>query len=120
MQVQRVTPTTPKRPKYEEFGIAIEERGATTHVFKEGNHLGSFTIDIAAKTLRFQFPDNEIFNYCAYIASDLVTNRVQWVNESLTSKAMTQIQAGVAFLGFAKFEELMAYELDGQRIESIH
>jgi hypothetical protein len=120
MEMQKLTPEPLKRPKYEEFGINIEERGNTTHVFKEGNHLGSFTIDMTTKTLRFQFPDNDIFNYCAYIAGDLVTNRVHWVNESLTNKSMTQVQAGVAFLGFAKFEELMAYELDGHRTESIH
>ena len=105
--------TTPKttRPRYEEYGIAIEERGNSTHVFKDGNHVGSFTIDLDSKTLKFQYPGNQVFNYFAYVANDLVTNRVKWVNESLRSETMDAVQAGVAFLGFAKFEELLAYEL---------
>lgn len=97
--------------KYEKFGINIEEQGDTTHVFKDGSIVGSFTIDMDSKTLKFQFPDNQVFNYFAYIASDLVTNRVKWVNEALRNESMDQVQAGVAFLGFAKFEELMAYSL---------
>lgn len=105
-----------ERPRYEQFGINIEERGNTTHVFKDTVLVGSFTIDIQNKTLQFQFPDNQIFNYFAYIASDLVTNRVKWVNENLRNDTMTPVQSGVAFLGFAKFEELMAYgQVDGPR-----
>lgn len=107
--------------KYAQFGIQIEERGETTHIFKDGEIVGSFTISMDTKTLKFQFPENQIFNYFAYIASDLVTNRVKWVNESLRNDSMNQIQAGVAFLGFAKFEEMMAYEL-GESFagESVH
>lgn len=99
------------RPRYEEFGINIEERGPTTHVFKDGELVGSFTIDVGQKTLKFQFPDNHVFNYFAYIASDIATNRVKWVNENLRNDSMDAVQAGVAFLGFAKFEEQMAYEI---------
>lgn len=102
-----------ERPKYEQYGIEIEERGNTTHVFKDGALVGSFIIDLDTKTLKFQFPENQIFNYFAYIASDLVSNRVKWVNESLRNDSMDQVQAGVAFLGFAKFEELMAHNMQG-------
>ncbi len=98
-------------PKYEAYGINIEERGNTTHVFKDGDLVGSFTIDIDQKTLKFQFPDNHVFNYFAYIASDLATNRVKWVNENLRNDTMDAVQAGVAFLGFAKFEEHMAHTI---------
>lgn len=110
-----------RRPKYEQYGIAIEERGNTTHIFKDGHHIGSFTIDISTKKLEFHFPGNEVFNFFAYIASDLTSKRVQWINESLNNTSLDTIQAGVAFLGFAKFEELMAYEL-GQDYsgEAIH
>jgi hypothetical protein len=96
------------RPKYEQFGINIEEQGATTHVFKDGALVGSFTIDIPQRKLKFDFPDNKFFNYFAYIASDRPSNRVKWVNENLSQDSMDNLQAGVAFLGFAKFEELMA------------
>jgi len=103
-----------ERPRYEQFGINIEERGNTTHVFKDNALVGSFTIDLEHKTLQFAFPENQIFNYFAYIASDLVTNRVKWVNENLRNDTMSPVQSGVAFLGFAKFEELMAYgQVDG-------
>lgn len=100
-----------KRPKYEEYGIQIEERGEATHIFKDGSHIGSFTIDLPTKKLEFNFPGNEVFTFFAYIASDLTSKRVQWINESLTNRSLDTIQAGVAFLGFAKFEEMMAYEL---------
>ena len=103
-----------KKPKYEEFGIQIEERGATTHIFKDGTHIGSYTIDLKSKKLEFSFPGNEVFNFFAYIASDLTSKRVQWINESLKNKSLDTIQAGVAFLGFAKFEEMMAYELGSE------
>ena len=93
---------------YEKFGINIEEQGNTTHVFKNGTLIGSFTIDVANKTLKFNFPGHRFFNYFAYIASDRPSNRVKWVNENLGQDTMDNLQAGVAFLGFAKFEELMA------------
>lgn len=110
-----------KKPSYEQYGIQIEERGETTHIFKDGQHIGSFTIDMKSKKLEFSFPGNEIFNFFAYIASDLTSKRVQWINESLMNQSLDTIQAGVAFLGFAKFEELMAYELGGEfRGEQIH
>lgn len=109
-----------ERPKYEQYGVQIEEKGNDTHIFKDGALVGSFTIDMNQKTLRFEFPDNEVFNYFAYIASDLVTNRVKWVNENLRNDSMNQIQAGVAFIGFAKFEELMSYGLEQRTIEEVH
>ena len=110
-----------QKPSYEQYGIQIEERDETTHIFKDGQHIGSFTIDMNSKKLEFSFPDNEIFNFFAYIASDLTSKRVQWINESLTNQSFDTIQAGVAFLGFAKFEELMAYELGGEfRGEQLH
>lgn len=109
------------KPKYEQYGIEIEERGDTTHVFKDGSLVGSFTINLDTKTLKFQFPENEVFNYFAYIASDLHANRVRWVNEGLRNSSMDGVQAGVAFLGFAKFEELMAYEVgESYHGEHIH
>ncbi len=101
-----------QRPRYEQFGINIEEQGTTTHVFKNGVLLGSFTIEIAQRKLKFDFPDNKFFNYFAYIASDRPSNRVKWVNENLSQDSMDHLQAGVAFLGFAKFEELMALAMD--------
>lgn len=97
-----------QRPRYEQYGINIEEKDNSTHVFKEGTLIGSFTIDIAAKKLRFEFPNNKYFNYFAYVAADRPSNRVKWVNENLSQDSMDNLQAGVAFLGFAKFEELMA------------
>jgi hypothetical protein len=96
------------RPRYEQFGINIEEQGNTTHVFKDGKLIGSFTIDISQHKLKFDFPGNKFFNYFAYIASDRPSNRVRWVNENLSQDSMDNLQAGVAFLGFAKFEEQMA------------
>lgn len=98
-------------PRYEQFGINIEEQGATTHVFKNGVLLGSFTIEIDQRKLKFDFPGNKYFNYFAYVASDKPSNRVKWVNENLSQDSMDNLQAGVAFLGFAKFEELMAISL---------
>ena len=95
-------------PKYEKYGINIEEQGNTTHVFKDGKLIGSFTIEIDSRKLKFNFPDNKFFNYFAYIAADRPSNRVKWVNENLSQDSMDNLQAGVAFLGFAKFEELMA------------
>jgi len=109
-----------QRPNYEQYGIQIEERGDTTHIFKDSELIGSFTIDMDTKTLRFQFPKNRNFNYFAYIASDLVTNRVKWVNESLTSGSLMQVEAGVAFLGFAKFEEIMRHDLESRPAEQVH
>ena len=103
-----------QKPKYEAYGIQIEERGDTTHIFKDGHHIGSYKIDIQTKKLEFHFPGNEVFNFFAYIASDLTSKRVQWINESLTNSSLDTVQAGVAFLGFAKFEEMMAYELGGE------
>lgn len=103
-----------KKPNYEQYGIQIEERDETTHIFKDGHHIGSFTIDLSTKKLEFSFPGNEIFNFFAYIASDICSKKVQWINESLTNSSLDTIQAGVAFLGFAKFEEMMAYELGGE------
>ena len=100
-----------ERPKYEKFGINIEEQGNTTHVFKDQKLVGSFTVDIASRKLKFDFPDNKFFNYFAYLASDKPSNRVKWVNENLSQDSMDNLQAGVAFLGFAKFEELMAQSL---------
>src|ERR1700733_494102 len=97
-----------ERPRYEQFGINIEEQGTTTHVFKNGVLIGSFTIEIAGRKLKFDFPGNKFFNYFAYIAADKPSNRVKWVNENLSQDSMDNLQAGVAFLGFAKFEELMA------------
>ena len=99
------------RPRYEQFGINIEEQGNTTHVFKNQVLVGSFTIDIEQRKLKFDFPGNKFFNYFAYIASDKPSNRVKWVNENLSQDSMDHLQAGVAFLGFAKFEELMALTL---------
>jgi hypothetical protein len=96
------------RPKYESYGINIEEQGNTTHVFKDGKLIGSFTIEIENRKLKFNFPDNKFFNYIAYIAADRPSNRVKWVNENLSQDSMDNLQAGVAFLGFAKFEEMMA------------
>jgi len=107
-----------QRPNYEQYGIQIEERGDTTHIFKDSELIGSFTIDMDTKTLRFQFPKNRNFNYFAYIASDLVTNRVKWVNESLKNAAMQPVEAGVAFLGFAKFEEMMRHDESHREIGS--
>jgi hypothetical protein len=97
-----------ERPRYEQYGINIEEQGATTHVFKDGNLIGSFTIDVPTRKLKFDFPGNKFFNYFAYIASDRPSSRVKWVNENLSQDSMDNLQAGVAFLGFAKFEEMMA------------
>ena len=99
------------RPRYEQFGINIEEQGNTTHVFKNGTLIGSFTIEIETRKLKFDFPGNKFFNYFAYIAADRPSNRVKWVNENLSQDSMDNLQAGVAFLGFAKFEELMALKL---------
>jgi hypothetical protein len=101
-----------ERPKYEQYGINIEERGDDTHVFKNGNLIGSFTIDVANKKLKFNFPGNKYFNYFAYIAADRPSNRVKWVNENLSQDSMDNLQAGVAFLGFAKFEEMMAVAME--------
>ncbi len=98
-------------PRYEQFGINIEEQGDTTHVFKDGILLGSFTIDLALHTLKFNFPGQKFFNYFAYIANDKPSNRVKWVNENLGRDTLDHLQAGVAFLGFAKFEELMAQSM---------
>lgn len=100
------------RPRYEQFGINIEEQGSTTHVFKNGNLIGSFTIDVPNKKLKFDFPGNKYFNYFAYIAADRPSNRVKWVNENLSQDSMDNLQAGVAFLGFAKFEEMMAQAME--------
>lgn len=100
-----------KRPAYEQFGINIEEQGPTTHVFKNGELIGSFTIEIENRKLKFDFPGNKFFNYFAYVAADKPSNRVKWVNENLSQDSMDHLQAGVAFLGFAKFEELMAVAL---------
>ena len=100
-----------ERPRYEQFGINIEEQGNATHVFKDGMLIGSFTIEIEAHKLKFDFPGNKFFNYFAYIANDRPSNRVKWVNENLSQDSMDNLQAGVAFLGFAKFEELMAIKL---------
>lgn len=100
-----------ERPRYEQFGINIEEQGNTTHVFKNGVLLGSFTIEIDSRKLKFDFPGNKFFNYFAYVASDKPSNRVKWVNENLSQDSMDNLQAGVAFLGFAKFEEMMALTL---------
>jgi len=105
------------RPKYEQYGINIEERGNTTHVFKDGVLIGSFTIEIDSNKLKFDFPGNQFFNYFAYIASDRPSNRVKWVNENLGKDTMDNLQAGVAFLGFAKFEELMAQRIAAQEME---
>ena len=96
--------------RYEQFGIQIEEQGETTHVFKDGNLIGSFTIDIASKNLKFNFPDSQYFNYFAYVANDAHANRVQWINENFRMDSMDALQAGVAFLGFAKFEEVLQYD----------
>ena len=106
--------------KYRQYGIEIEERGQTTHIFKDGELVGSFTINLDTKTLKFQFPDNQIFNYFAYIANDVFTNRVKWVNENLRNDSMNAVQAGVAFLGFAKFEELVAHQIGEGYGEHIH
>ena len=106
-----------ERPKYEQFGINIEEQGNTTHVFKNGQLIGSFTIDIEANTLKFNFPGHKFFNYFAYMASDKPSNRVKWVNENLGKDTMDNMQAGVAFLGFAKFEEMMAMRIAHQQME---
>ncbi len=102
------------KPRYEQFGINIEEQGDTTHVFKNGNIVGSFTIDVANKKLKFDFPNNKYFNYFAYIAADRPSNRVKWVNENLSQDSMDNLQAGVAFLGFAKFEEMMAVAMEAK------
>lgn len=101
-----------QRPRYEQFGINIEEQGNTTHVFKNELLIGSFTIDVATRKLKFDFPGNKYFNYFAYIAADRPSNRVKWVNENLAQDSMDNLQAGVAFLGFAKFEELMAAAME--------
>lgn len=101
-----------QRPRYEQFGINIEEQGQTTHVFKNEVLIGSFTIDVENKKLKFDFPGNKYFNYFAYIAADRPSNRVKWVNENLAQDSMDNLQAGVAFLGFAKFEELMALAME--------
>lgn len=101
-----------ERPRYEQFGINIEEQGNTTHVFKNEVLVGSFTIDVANRKLKFDFPGNKYFNYFAYIAADKPSNRVKWVNENLSQDSMDNLQAGVAFLGFAKFEELMAEAME--------
>lgn len=100
------------RPRYEQFGINIEEQGNTTHVFKNGTLIGSFSIDVENRKLKFDFPGNKYFNYFAYIAADRPSNRVKWVNENLSQDSMDNLQAGVAFLGFAKFEELMAVAME--------
>lgn len=100
------------RPRYEQFGINIEEQGNTTHVFKNELLIGSFTIDVDTRKLKFDFPGNKYFNYFAYIAADRPSNRVKWVNENLAQDSMDNLQAGVAFLGFAKFEELMAAAME--------
>lgn len=105
------------RPKYEQFGINIEEQGNTTHVFKNGQLIGSFTIDVEANKLKFDFPGHKFFNYFAYIASDKPSNRVKWVNENLGKDTMDNMQAGVAFLGFAKFEEMMALRIAARQNE---
>lgn len=105
------------RPKYEQYGINIEEQGNTTHVFKDGQIIGSFTIELDSNKLKFDFPGNQFFNYFAYIASDRPSNRVKWVNENLGKDTMDNLQAGVAFLGFAKFEELMAQRMVTQEME---
>lgn len=97
-----------ERPRYEQYGINIEEQGNTTHVFKNDNLIGSFTIDVPNRKLKFDFPGNKFFNYFAYVATDKPSHRVKWVNENLSQDSMDNLQAGVAFLGFAKFEELMA------------
>ncbi len=102
------------RPRYEQFGINIEEKENTTHVFKNGTLIGSFTIDVANKKLKFDFPGNKYFNYFAYIAADRPSNRVKWVNENLSQDSMDNLQAGVAFLGFAKFEEQMALAMEAR------
>lgn len=104
-----------ERPRYEQYGINIEEQGNTTHVFKDQVLVGSFSIDIANKKLKFDFPGNKFFNYFAYIAADRPSNRVKWVNENLAQDSMDNLQAGVAFLGFAKFEELMATAMEAQK-----
>ena len=101
-----------QRPAYEQFGINIEEQGTTTHVFKNGTLIGSFTIEIENRKLKFDFPGNKFFNYFAYIAADRPSNRVKWVNENLSQDSMDNLQAGVAFLGFAKFEEMMASAME--------
>ncbi len=108
------------RPAYEAFGINIEVAGDTTHIFKHGVLIGSFTIDIAHKTLKFNFPGHKYFNYFAYIASDRPSNRVKWVNENLGQDTMDNLQAGVAFLGFARFEELMAHAMETGEEEGTH
>ncbi len=110
-------PTMQDRPRYEQFGINIEEQGNTTHVFKNEVLIGSFSIDITAKKLKFDFPGNKFFNYFAYIAADRPSNRVKWVNENLAQDSMDNLQAGVAFLGFAKFEELMAQAMEAAKNE---
>ncbi len=107
-------------PKYEQFGINIEEQGNTTHVFKDGKLIGSFTIEIENRKLKFDFPDNKFFNYFAYIASDRPSNRVKWVNENLSQDSMDNLQAGVAFLGFAKFEEMMAVSMQAAEGDDSH
>ena len=95
-------------PKYAAFGIRVEEEGTTTHIYKDDALVGSFTMDTERWTLRFNFPNNQFFNYFAYLASDKGINRIEWVNENLTSNTLDHIQAGVAFLGFARFEEEMS------------
>lgn len=106
-----------ERPRYEQYGINIEEQGNTTHVFKDGKLIGSFTIDVGSRKLKFDFPGNKFFNYFAYIAADRPSNRVKWVNENLNQDAMDNLQAGVAFLGFAKFEEMMALAMQAAEEE---
>lgn len=112
--------TPPKRPSYEALGIQIQETPDATHIYKNESLIGSFAIDVDKWTLCFTFPDNTVFNYFAYIASDRGNNRVQWVNENLKSGAMTQLQAGVAFLGFAKFEEKIAQAMNVEKKHVAH
>ena len=106
-----------ERPRYEQFGINIEEQGNTTHVFKDQKLVGSFTIEVENRKLKFDFPGNKYFNYFAYIAADRPSNRVKWVNENLSQDSMDHLQAGVAFLGFAKFEEMMAIAMQAAENE---
>ena len=73
--------------------------------------------EIERRKLKFDFPGNKFFNYFAYIAADKPSNRVKWVNENLNQDSMDNLQAGVAFLGFAKFEELMAVSMQAAEAE---
>lgn len=108
MSIEPRVPEAPARPKYAEYGIDIVEKGETTEVFKHGKLIGSYTIDIERLTLRFSFPHNKFFNYFAYLACDRFENRIEWVNENLRKDTLDQLQAGVAFLGFQRFEEKLA------------